>query len=85
MYLVDRLLTLLVFLGLLLHLFSLLYLINELEQVPQVHDHRLSLGQQHIIHVIRQPLTAAAHNSADTEQLVELLTEPVSHVFHLRV
>ena len=51
MYLVDRLLTLLVFLGLLLHLLPLLYLIDELEQVPQVQDHRLSLGRQgHIIH-----------------------------------
>lgn len=50
-YLVDRLLTLLVFLGLLLHLFSLLYIVDELEQVPQVQDHRLSLGRQgHIIH-----------------------------------
>lgn len=35
-YLVYRLLTLLVFLGLLFHLLSLLYLIDELEQVPQV-------------------------------------------------
>lgn len=42
-YLVDRLLTLFVFLGLLLHLLSLLYLIDELEQVPQVQNHRLSL------------------------------------------
>lgn len=43
MYLVDRLLTLLIFLGLLLHLLSLLYLVDELEQVPQVQDHGLSL------------------------------------------
>lgn len=42
-YLVDGLLTLLVFLGLLLHLLSLLYVINELEQVPQVQNHRLGL------------------------------------------
>lgn len=42
-YLVDRLFTLFVFLGLLLHLLSLLYLIDELEQVPQVQDYRLSL------------------------------------------
>lgn len=42
-YLVDCLFTLFVFLGLLLHLLSLLYLIDELEQVPQVQNYRLSL------------------------------------------
>lgn len=45
-YLVDGLLALLVFLGFLLYLLSLLYLVDELEQVPQVQDHRLSLGGQ---------------------------------------
>lgn len=54
-YLVHRLLTLLVFLGLLLPLLSLLYVIDELEQVPQVQNHRFSLGRGHII----QPLTQA--------------------------
>lgn len=44
-YLVDRLFTLFVFLGLLLHLLSLLYLIDELEEVPQVQYYRLSLEQ----------------------------------------
>lgn len=71
MYLVDRLLTLLVFLGLFLHLFSLLYLINELEQVPQVHDHGLSLGRQHIMHIIT-PANRSAANSQETEPLLEL-------------
>lgn len=58
MYLVDCLLTLLVLLSLFLHLFSLFYLINELEQVPQVQNHRLSLGwQEHITHIIKHMLT----------------------------
>lgn len=59
MYLVDCLLTLLVFLGLLLHLLSLLYLIDELEQVPQVQDHRLSLGRQG--HIIHTPINTQTH------------------------
>ncbi len=54
MYLVHRLLTLLVLLGFFLHLLSLLYLIDELEQVPQVQNHRLSLGRERYI---THPLT----------------------------
>lgn len=44
-YLVDRLLTLLVLLGLLLHLLPLLDVVDEREKVAQVDDERLRLDE----------------------------------------
>lgn len=44
-YLVDRLLTLLVLLGLLLHLLPLLDVVDEREKVTQVDDERLRLDE----------------------------------------
>lgn len=45
-YLVDGLLTLLVLLGLLFKLLTLLYVVDEREEVAQVDDERLRLGQR---------------------------------------
>lgn len=45
-YLVDRLLALFVLLSLLLHLFPLFDVVDECEEVTQVNDERLSLGEK---------------------------------------
>lgn len=45
-YLVDRLLALLVLLGLLLHLLPLLNVVDEREEVAQVDDERLGLDER---------------------------------------
>lgn len=45
-YLIDCLLTLFVFLGLLLHLLPLLDVVDEREEVTQVNDERLRLDER---------------------------------------
>lgn len=71
-YLVDSLLTLFVFLSLLFHLLSLLYVIDELEQVPQVQNHRLSLGrQEHIVYINTITLTETHHLQSIDHDLVK--------------
>lgn len=73
LYLVDRLLALLVFLGLFLHLLSLLYLIDELEQVSEIQDHGLGLGKRgHIIHSLTHT-THTMHTNGHTLAASELM------------